>query len=108
MQKVESQPIQIPHPNSKSNFYDKLFNQGPYDPMTNTHKLNTNVQNYTYRNWIDKLSPNSAKKLKNNEINKMPLYKSQTLMSQTSRRRLARNQDGQSGSFTLLENKKEM
>ena len=52
MKTVESQPMQIPHPNSKSNFYDKLFNQGPYDPMTNTHKLNTNVQNYTYRNWV--------------------------------------------------------
>ena len=68
--------------------------------MTGTHKVNTNVRNFTYESWVtEKLDQHSAKKLINNEINKPPVYKS-TLMSYTSRRRMAGKSDAQSALFS--------
>ena len=29
---VKCDPIAVPHPNTRSNYFDKLFNMGPVDP----------------------------------------------------------------------------
>ena len=58
-----SQVISLPHPNKNSLYYDKLFNNGPLDPVTKTNMINNRVEKLTYQQWIRKISPESVAKL---------------------------------------------
>ena len=68
--------VTLPHPNKHSEYYDKIFNPGPFDPKTKTHTQHIDVKKYTYDQWAKEiLSPQAAKKAKKSNLNKVPLYK---------------------------------